>query len=242
MTREFFAGIDKITLGLDDSFKFHCTMCGACCVNRDDIMLNPRDVYRIAKYLEMEPVEFFKSYCSYYIGDSSRMPIVKLNAVGPMKRCPLLKGKQCAVQSVKPSVCALFPLGRYMKFETENFTPENIAKGQVRYMLQDVDCGDKSETHTVREWLKDFDIETADETYIQWNIAIAEIGRLLKKAEKCMSEKTMEIVWGAALSALYLNYSTEDEFLTQFKQNVKEISAVLSLVDLAEVQEDGVKL
>ena len=38
-------------LGLDDTFKFHCTMCGRCCINREDILLPPRDLYAMAKEL-----------------------------------------------------------------------------------------------------------------------------------------------------------------------------------------------
>ena len=38
-------------VGLDDKFRFNCTKCGMCCKNRDDILLNPYDVYRAAKAL-----------------------------------------------------------------------------------------------------------------------------------------------------------------------------------------------
>lgn len=38
-------------LNADDSFKFHCTQCGKCCINRDDILLSPQDLFRIAKKL-----------------------------------------------------------------------------------------------------------------------------------------------------------------------------------------------
>ena len=37
----------------EDSFDFRCTCCGACCRNREDILLNAYDVIRIQKYLKM---------------------------------------------------------------------------------------------------------------------------------------------------------------------------------------------
>ena len=48
-------------LGLDDTFKFHCTMCGRCCINREDILLPPRDLYAMAKELNFTSKEFFRS-------------------------------------------------------------------------------------------------------------------------------------------------------------------------------------
>ena len=50
-------------LGLDDTFKFHCTMCGRCCINREDILLPPRDLYAMAKELNFTSKEFFDKYC-----------------------------------------------------------------------------------------------------------------------------------------------------------------------------------
>ena len=34
--------LDSWKLGLDDSFQFHCTACGKCCIDREDILLTPR--------------------------------------------------------------------------------------------------------------------------------------------------------------------------------------------------------
>ena len=48
MNRERYEELLKHTIGLDDSFRFHCNVCGQCCKNRDDILLNPYDLYRIA--------------------------------------------------------------------------------------------------------------------------------------------------------------------------------------------------
>ena len=51
MTREeMFQDIESMTVGLDDTFKFHCDQCGKCCTHRDDIILSPMDVYRNSAY------------------------------------------------------------------------------------------------------------------------------------------------------------------------------------------------
>ena len=34
-------------IGLDDTFTFHCTQCGKCCIHREDILLSPKDLFNI---------------------------------------------------------------------------------------------------------------------------------------------------------------------------------------------------
>ena len=70
--------LDSWKLGLDDSFQFHCTACGKCCIDREDILLTPRDLYNASKVLNMAPTEFVETYCECYIGQDSRIPIVRL--------------------------------------------------------------------------------------------------------------------------------------------------------------------
>ena len=41
-----FTGDDELTIvDLDDSFGFKCQQCGKCCMNRNDIILNPFDIF-----------------------------------------------------------------------------------------------------------------------------------------------------------------------------------------------------
>ena len=104
--------LEARTIGLDDTFRFHCTACGKCCINREDILLNPRDLYRIAKHLNCTPLDVYQNYCESYIGSSSHFPIIRLKPKGHVKRCPYLKDRKCAVHEAKPGVCAIYPLGR----------------------------------------------------------------------------------------------------------------------------------
>ena len=36
-------------IGIDGTFKFHCTCCGKCFTHREDILLNPMDVYNMSR-------------------------------------------------------------------------------------------------------------------------------------------------------------------------------------------------
>ena len=75
MTREeMFQDIESMTVGLDDTFKFHCDQCGKCCTHRDDIILSPMDIFKMARELKISPVDFYHQYCVFHIGDNSRTP------------------------------------------------------------------------------------------------------------------------------------------------------------------------
>lgn len=127
--------IESMTVGLDDTFRFHCDQCGRCCAHREDIILSPMDIFRISKELKMSPAEFYKQYCVFNIGDHTRMPIVRLASVGKDQRCILLKNSKCSVHKVKPAVCAMFPLGRYIALDKGDYTKEAIANSKVSILM-----------------------------------------------------------------------------------------------------------
>ena len=105
---EMFQNIESFTVGLDDTFSFHCTQCGKCCIHRTDIILSPRDIFKMAKELKLSNADFLRKYCSMHIGPTSRIPVITLRPVGKDDRCPLLKNNKCSVHKVKPSVCGMF--------------------------------------------------------------------------------------------------------------------------------------
>jgi len=235
MTKEEMAArMDEIALDLDDTFQFHCTQCGKCCIDREDILLTARDIYRISGYLKITPMELFRTYCETYIGDSSRMPIVRLKPQGNAKRCVFLKNRKCSVHAVKPSVCALYPLGRFMKIDSDDFNAGSLGNATVRYLLQDdVNCGDKSETHTVREWLSGFDILTEDAAFIAWNLALAKILPRVKSLEPELTPVSQMLLWDSLLVGLYLKYDTDKEYLPQLQENVEGLSGLLDQLEAA---------
>ena len=86
---EYIAGnLDAMKIGLDETFRFHCTMCGKCCTGREDILLS------MSKELDLSAGELFQKYCEAYIGHDSRIPIVRLLPRGSARRCPLLKNRK----------------------------------------------------------------------------------------------------------------------------------------------------
>lgn len=227
MNNEIFRDLESMTIGLDDTFKFHCDQCGKCCTHREDIILSPMDIFKMAKELKMTSVEFYHEYCVFNIGEHTRMPIVRLASEGKDTHCVLLKNHRCSVHKVKPAVCAMFPLGRYMSFEKDDYNAESIDTSKVRYLLQPRECGDESETHTVREWLSGFDIKLEDEAFVQWQKAISRFSSKFKDLEKKQDMLTMMEIWFVVRVSLYLQYDTSKDFLPQFNYNVENLLKLL---------------
>ena len=227
MNNELFRDLESMTIGLDDTFQFHCDQCGKCCTHREDIILSPMDIFKMAKELKMTPVEFYHEYCVFNIGEHTRMPIVRLASEGKDTHCVLLKNHRCSVHKVKPAVCAMFPLGRYMSFEKDDYNAEYIDASKVKYLLQPPECGDESETHTVREWLSGFDIKLEDEAFVQWQKAISRFSSKFKELEKKQDMLTMMEIWFVVRVSLYLQYDTSKDFLPQYNYNVENLLKLL---------------
>ena len=215
--------LDAWKIGLDDSFQFHCTECGQCCINREDILLSPRDLFNASKALNMRPKAFVKEYCDTYIGEDSRVPIVRMKPRGSIKRCPMLKDRRCSIHKSKPAVCALFPLGRTVSFAKGSYNAGSILNSQIQYIINPITCGDKSETHTVRSWLTDFGIDVQDAYFLKWHSLISEVCLFIRKVEGKISEKLLNTIWTTIYICLYLNYDPGEEFMPQFEKNAEEI-------------------
>lgn len=218
---------DRMKIGLDDTFKFKCQMCGKCCIHRDDILLNPKDIYNMAKELSLTTEELVEKYCETYIGSDSRIPIVRLKPRGSVHRCPLLKDRKCMVHKSKPVVCAMYPIGRCLILAGK--TAADI--DSVQYIFNRPECrgSDGTETHTVsvREWLESFGIPVKDEFFIKWQRTVMDMGSVFREIEKKVSDRTMEMLWNAAFFGLYLHYQTELDFMSQFEENAQKFIALL---------------
>ena len=221
---------DNMKIGLDDPFSFSCNKCGKCCINRDDILLSPLDLYRMSKKLNITPNEFVTQYGKAYIGDSSRMVIVRLKPQGSIKRCPLLKDRKCSVHDAKPTVCAMYPIGRAFRMDSKNSSSNTISTENIEYIFNGAHCGN-AEIHTVREWFDSFGIPIKDEFFVEWQKTITELHNIIVMAEKNFKEEsTMNTIWSVIYAAMYMKYDTNKEFMPQFLANREEMLKILSMI------------
>ena len=223
--------LDKYLIGPDDKFQFKCVECGKCCKDRDDIILTTRDLHNIARKLGLTMKDVVEKYCETYIGPDSRVPIVRLLPRGRLQACPLLQGQHCSVHDAKPAVCAMYPLGRVVKFQ-----PDNLPL-RADYILQPVSCGSRTRTHTVRSWLEKFGIPVEDEFYVLWNETVFYLREYLhKREEEKQSAEVMDILWHFAFWTLYEAYDTNEELLPRFQQNTSRLKQLLSELEADMMQ------
>ncbi len=221
---------DDMCIGVEDHFRFHCTQCGKCCINREDILLNPKDLYNISKELGITPQETITQYCEVYLGQSSRIPIVRLKPRGSVKRCPLLKDRKCSVHRAKPTVCALFPLGRSIKLDAEKTDPDAVDKVGIQYIMNPIECGDSSEEHTVREWVESFGIPVHDRDFLAWQKVLFAARQRIVALEKMLTDSSMELIWSITYQALYLDYDIAQSFQEQFQKNSERLIDALDKI------------
>lgn len=96
-----------------------CKGCSACCQgNTDEIVLNPFDMYEIARGTGRSYDELFGDKIDLHIEEKINLPHLKMN--GPKQGCGFLdEDKRCSIHGYRPSICRMFPLGRY--YENHDF-------------------------------------------------------------------------------------------------------------------------
>ena len=70
--------IERQLLDLDSKFNFKCRKCGKCCKHQDTILFNTRDIFNIARKLQLTPAEVIEKYAETYIGSASKIPVVHM--------------------------------------------------------------------------------------------------------------------------------------------------------------------
>lgn len=234
-TGEGLEHLEEHLLDLDSTFRFKCRRCGKCCIHQDTILLNARDIFRIARKKNMTMQGVIEAYTETYIGHNSRIPVVHLLSNGPGGACPLLKDGRCSVHDCKPTVCALFPLGRVVmgqKFGEPIEDPDQI---QVKYILNDHSCGSSAEIRTVRSWLAQFGIPEHDEFYLLWNKVVMSLLAAVRKLEvEQVSAPVLNLLWEAIFQILYLDYDTDRDFLLQFQAAADKLLALSETIMKAQ--------
>jgi hypothetical protein len=87
-------------LGKDDTFTFGCSRCSKCCREREDILLTPLDLFKIAGYLKKPIPEVLEEYCETYEGADSKLPIVRIKPREYRRTCPFAKKEGCLIHAV----------------------------------------------------------------------------------------------------------------------------------------------
>lgn len=198
----------------EDTFRFSCNMCGDCCRCRSEpIIVSGFDIFRLAKGLNISPMEVIVKYMRFKASDRSRIPLLLLQERLDGS-CRFLRKGACTVQGFKPIVCAVFPLGRFI----------NSLKGEVCYFPQyvSVKCGGQDgKIWTLQEWIDSWGLDQWDQESLAWS-------HLLVTAENCMSQRKISDKMDEQdllflLDALYTEYDTAKPYAEQANAHREEI-------------------
>ena len=206
-------------LSLDDSFEFRCKACGKCCKHREDILLTPYDLFRIASYLGRTPQEIVERYCEVYEGGQSHFPVVRVLPVYPDNSCPFLRNRKCSVHAQKPVVCRVYPLARITKSD-----------GSLGYLYNGASCKHEPQRITVREWLGDVASAECEQAGKLWAEGILTVYSAIQPDKLGFSAKTRQQILNVIFIGLWLKYDTQKPFIPQLMENFEEIKLALHIL------------
>ena len=143
------------------------------------------------------------------------------------------------IHDAKPAVCAMFPLGRAIRIDKEAAEKDDLPPMKVEYIINPIDCGDFSETHSVRDWLESFGIPLEDEYFLKWQKTISMLSPRIQKLEKELDDNLMDKIISVMYIKLYLDYDLGIDFYPQFVKNADGCVEMLKMI-LAMPNEEAV--
>lgn len=203
-------------IGLQDTFQFKCDGCGECCKNREDILLTAYDIIRIRKFLKISLVQLMDKYCEAYIGGQSKLPIIRLR---PAAECVFLIQGKCLIHEAKPTVCALYPLGRTASFEKGTPT--------LGYIFQDVPCGTRDKNNVVSQWIQSLG-PGHEKCAALWYSMLEELTYFMMKVPET-DHKAIFMFNQIIFGLLYDGYNYDMDYETQFKEHLSLIKEFCSI-------------
>lgn len=99
-------------LQLNDTLPLTCSRAGSCC-HGNQVLLNPWELYRLAKEKKITSVQFRDQYTS--LGGIQLLFNGKLAWQGKAACSQYTEGFGCSVHLGRPMACRLFPLGRQIQ-------------------------------------------------------------------------------------------------------------------------------
>jgi Fe-S-cluster containining protein len=94
---------------------FECKLCGDCCNGFGGTYVTPKDIDKIASFIDADPKTFVKKYCDY----AGSKPVLTLGQNGA---CIFFDAqRQCTIHPVKPYMCKAWPFIKTIIKNPENW-------------------------------------------------------------------------------------------------------------------------
>ena len=190
-----------------------CTI--ICCQGMDKtIILDPYDVHRLCLNLHSSFEQLLNGKIEINIVDGLMLPNIKM--VQDTNACSFLSAdNRCAIHQARPSVCRLFPLGRFWEDE-EHF----------KYIVQKGQCHKSNLTKIkVKKWIEADNSDNYKNFLIDWHKYVR---KMQKKIADIVSQPNFDSVavkecCKSTLQNFYMIcYDSDEKFYQEFQKKIKE--------------------
>lgn len=194
-----------------------CKGCSACCRGMGkSVILDPLDVCRLTHHLGCSFEELLNGKLELNIVDGIILPNLKMD--GEDERCPFLNEEgRCRIHVARPSICRLFPLGRY--YEEDHF----------RYFLQIHECRKENRAKVkVRKWIDTPNQQKNEKFVMSWHTFLKETETQIGQTK---DENLMKNIDLSILKIFYMRpYEKDRDFYSQFEERLAEARAFAGVI------------
>lgn len=192
---------------------FQCRRCADCCRNLEDqLMLEPLDVYNLARCLReqgvVSSIDDVYSQFAHTEMLEGLLPIYMMNTEGADHACIFLEDGQCSVYECRPYVCRIYPF--------------NVRPGQRGETFEFYRCIDQHAAHfsngrvLVMDWLNENFARESQEFWTAEGNVLSTLGCLLNKLDVSEFQACLFQI----LHYRYYNYDLEQPFMPQYHKNM----------------------
>ncbi len=192
-----------------------CEGCHACCTDMgNSVVLDPLDVFRIRTNSGESIESLLQNKLELNMADGVILPNIRMS--GADARCPYLdKDGRCSIHEYRPSMCRLFPLGRYYE------------NGDYRYFLQKDQCKKTNRVKVrISRWLDIADYPKYREYVLKWHYLLLDVSEKVKILSEA-DAKQLELM---LINMFYIKTEakSEEEFMAEFDRKSGMIRKLLA--------------
>lgn len=194
-----------------------CKGCSDCCRGMgESIILDPYDIYRLTTGLHVSFEELLAEKIALNVYDGMILPHLKMS--GSSDACAFLNEEgRCSIHSHRPSICRLFPLGRF--YEEDGF----------RYFLQIHECKNQNRTKVkVKKWIDTPDLKENSEFVLKWHDFVNDVQDQMIQAN---NEELFKKVNMFLLQHFFVErYNEVESFYEQFESRLTKAKTIVQMM------------
>jgi hypothetical protein len=204
---------------IDDLVNVSCNGCkgkASCCHGMgNSIVLDPFDIFRITNQYEVSFEQLMVDKIELNLVDGLILPNLKMTET--TDGCSFLNDKgRCTIHGYRPSICRIFPLGRY--YENQFF----------HYILQTNECKNTAQTKMkVGKWIDTSSVNEDEKFVIDWHYFLKDVEDIIINTR---DENQIRNITMYVLHMFYIKkYTPNANFYEQFNERLTEAKQAFNI-------------